>query len=401
MLFENLPLSLPFYPGLKFQDRFRQNVAKAPHIHQLAPYDGLLPFQIRKPILSELPIALYIRCAGDYSLDEYLDGATDTIVGNLSPFISTMFDATTLDGMDVITFKEATNSLGMVGSAVAGGLLHGVYYLHAVFSDATEWVSELFRVPEDRFPWNDPTLCNYPSLKWWHGSDIAPIHYPGDTSFFSRVYLDTFITASEPTYEAVVEKDGNGEVFPTFQKMVIKYRLSQIVPDFLKVAFYVMQMHDNVILTTEKGIRSGEIKNLDISSTLTNDGSFSQVEILFEQTTLLINTSCEDNMEAPVCAAPVDYVVGVTTAEWRLPDQSLYLKLSSAPTGYSFTLEALHGASTWDVILGYISRADLLAGYTKNMGTTYPYYTKVRLRRRSFTCPDLGASQQITPTLTY
>jgi len=396
MLFNNLPLPLTWHNNLLLQDRFRQNVAVNAVHAQLAPYNGLLPFQIIHPTTSELPYSWKIKCATDATVANIIAGYTEPTILDISGFAISALTAETLDGNDILTFKNANNSLAIL-AGLAGGLVPGVYYMEMIFTSVNAGVpivSELFRVPVDRFQWNVPSTCNYPVLKWYHNSDFKPIHYPGDASFYNLLYLDSFVTASEPELEITGEKDGNDELFPTFQKAVIKYRLSAVVPDFIKIALFIMQMHDNKFLTLEYGLRTGEIKNIDVSASLTNDGAYSVVEILFEQMQLITDTSCDDEMVEPSPYSISDGQTLVTT----------YCEAGGAVTAEITAIFAtgVYGelwgkiAGVYTKVYNYISRADLLAGWTGNIGAGLGV-TEFKVRYRTFVFYT-GESALSTPT---
>ena len=193
------------------------------------------------------------------------------------------------------------------------------------------------------------------------------------------------------------ERDGKNELIPTFQKAIIKYAVSCLVPDFIKVALYLMQMHDNKYLISERALRTGEIKNPEVNDTLTEDGAYSIVNVTFEQMQLITNTSCEDDMELPDC-------VGITSEQTLT---TTYCDATGAFTaiispifvaGYFGQLYAKIGAGAWTLIVPYISRDALSGGYS---GTLTPGagYTKFWVKYSSFECLNSGSSAESTPTI--
>lgn len=374
MLFENFPLPLPWYPRLEMQDRFRQNVTTDPRILQLAPYDGVLPFQFAKEMTSEMPISWSIMCAKKQPLEYYMNGGQDEVIADLTPFILDVLEVTSLSDKDYFTFPEDRNSYDMIGFTLDDGLPPGCYYMMMEFEEGLfsgNHVSELFRVPDDRFSWTLNSLnCNYPCLKWSNNTDIAPMHYDSESAhvFFNKLYLDTFITASEPVIEITALTDGLGEEFPARTKAKIRYRLSAIVPDFIKVALFVMEMHENKAIYLEHGFRSGEIKNPEISATLSPDGAFSYVEIIFEQMSLLIDTQCAELMAEP---EPVLIDPGITCAtEYCSDSGDLLVACVSVPDGVFGNVEySLDAGATYTECYARISRADLIAGIHVTIAT--------------------------------
>lgn len=375
MLYDNLPVSLPWYPRIELQDRLRQNVAVDPKICQLAPYDGVLPFQFRKPARSELPVNWVIKCVGAARAEDYMAGHVDAVVVDMSSFIMSALQWTTLDDTDIFTFIWDNNSFDLITTTVIDGLPPGIYYMEMEFTQYNpedgyggNWVSETFRVPEDRFSWIDELTCNYPRIMWYHETDLKPIHYLGDGSFYNLLFLDTFITASEPVFEIKGEEDGLGELIPTFQKAIIKYRISAIVPDFIKVALYIMQMHDYKEVMTERGFRHGEIKNPEVSHSLLSDGAYSVVELLFEQMQLITNTACSDQMEPPL-----GYEIGYTpTLVTTFCNGSggifAHVTTLGVPFGTYGVLQGRIGLGAFTNCYPYISRTQLLSGWSGNIG---------------------------------
>lgn len=387
MLFDNLPLSMPWYSSIRLQDRFRKNVAVNAKIVQLAPNNGILPFQIRKNASSELPIEWVVKCCAlDATLTDYDNGYTDATVADMSAYIFDCFMTTTLDGFDVLTFLNRYNTdVDPLGSARLGEPLPaGIYYMQASFSDAV-WTSELFRVPQDGFTWDQPDLdCNYLCLKWYHGCDISPIHYTGNTDhlFYNLLYFDTFITATEPEFDEEVKEDGMNESFPTFKKVVVKYSVALFVPDFLKVALYVMKMHDSITIFTERKLRQGDLKNLEVSHTVEADGAYSTTELLFEQISLLVNVKCCDNMDLPV----EEGVASPTLAtEFCEPTGDILVQTSTFTAGFYGELWGKIGPGPYVLIVRYISRTNLIAGWSGNIGVSTGYTTfKVNIRQFTF-----------------
>lgn len=410
MLFNNLPLPLPWYPQVALQDRFRQNVAMNSVITQLAPNDGLLPFQLRKPTESVLPTAWTVKCAENGTIQDYLGGYEDSTVVDLSAFITTALEWATWvdpesgDGFDYLIFKNERNALNLILPTLPDGLPPGVYYMQMDFYTTVgsslhiqRWCSETFRVPVRPFTWFVPDAsCNYPCFKWSNNSDIIPLHYDVDDDelFYNLLYLDTWITASEPEVDVTGKPDGFDEFHPLVQKAVIKYKISALVPDYIKIALYMMLLHENKYIFTERGLREGAIKNVEVSHSLTQDGALSLVDILFEQMSLMVKTNCTVEMEPPS-----GYSIGITPAL-----STTYCDVNGAvtvhitetfPAGIYGELWGRVGAGPWVLVVPYISRGDLLAGWS---GTVDPLasYTKFKVILRTFTFP-VGESDESIP----
>lgn len=410
MLYNNLLTSLPFYEKVVLQDRFRPQVANDTIFAQLAPIDGLLPFQFRKPTESMLPKAWRIKCADtNKRLEDYLDGYEDDVVADLTDFIATQLEYATLvdaDGVayDYFWFTYDTNSLGALISEVPSGLPHGYYYIEFLFDvlvtgetyEEVAYCSEIFKVPEDEtFLWNAPDSCKYITLKWYNDADIDPIHYLNDNSLYNLVYLETFITSSEPEVEIEQNPDGYNEPIPTNQKAVIKYRMSMLVPDYLKIAFYAMQIHDYIELTTERNLRSGQLKNIDVQYSLTTDAAYSAVDIVFEQMRLIVKTACPVSMESGGVPT-IDEGLALTTSYCQ-PTGAVSAIMPDVPEGVYGKLQYKFGGSPWVDSVSYIGRADLLTGWSGFVTPPGTALTKFRIAFYNFT-GFVGYSAESTPS---
>lgn len=416
MLFNNLPLSLPWYSRIFLQDRFRNHVSKDVVFAQLAPFDGLLPFQFNKISTSELPAHWKIKCVGDATLEDYLGGHEDDVAMDISTLIATNLqwgsfveDSTVKDWF---MFKNSGNVTG-INTISPFGLEPGLYYMEMKFPDSVNtdgialdtfdglYVSEIFRVPEEKFTWNNASNeCKFVALKWYHNSPIKPnIVYPGDGSFFNLLYMDSFIAASEPEVEIEGEKDGNNELIPTSQKASIKYTFSALVPDFVKVALYAMEIHDFKELTTEYGFRKGELKNMAVSHEETSDQAYSVVILSFEQMALLTTTSCAGTLIEPEettldggQAISVDFCSGSGGVVVR------------CPTGFAAGFYAkLWGkiAGVWTEVAGYVPR-EAVSHSPWWIGTidTGLAITKFKLTYHTFYYDTGVESAEATPTIT-
>lgn len=418
MLFDNLPLPLPWYPSVTLQDRFRQNVAMNAVITQLAPKDGLLPFQCKKNAKSELPVIWVIKCTSSKNIDDYMTSNPDPVVVDLSDFIVdalegvTKIDPADSTAYDYIIFKNGKNVLDLITPTLADGLPPGVYYMEMNFNESLVlppeendiWTSETFRVPAKRFTWDVPSEdCCYPCFKWSHDSDITPIHYnvDDDELFYNLLYLDTWITASEPEIDDEGKEDGFKEFHPTSRKLIVKYRISTIIPDYIKVALYTMLLHENKYLFTEKSLREGEIKNVAVSSSLSVDGALSTVEILFEQMSLMVKTNCDISMDEPpgesLIAPPMDLDVSFCEPSG---DIGVIVTGGPIPAGVYGELWGAVGVGAYTLLYSYISKAVLVAGtWTGNIGaSTGINHFKIKFRTFDYYVDLETTGGAITPT---
>lgn len=275
LIFDELPVAFPWYDKLEKQTRYKENADGVCDYKLISPSNALLPFQFRRLSTKKRPVEwkiLNINTGADVA----------TLTGSLG-----LLKYRTLGAYDYIYYNGAT--LGALG------LGPGFYYSRLKFSDGTFFYSEMFTVPQTIF--NNTNNPNFLKLTWYNSTDIDPFFFGdkvGGVPYFKNVvYLDTFVHASEPVIVEEGTKDGNDEIIPTFQKATIQYNISVLVPDFLKVALVLMQLHDTIILTEPGGIRSGNIHKVSTNSSLEQGGFLSVVDINFSQDLVIINKLCD------------------------------------------------------------------------------------------------------------
>jgi hypothetical protein len=298
---KTLPTAFPWYIKKSLQNRFRLN-AKPYEWGLITPKNSLLPFEFYYP-------------------DSYTDsGGTVTLTSDPQEWL--IFDindnmVATLSAASIALIRKSTKENNQYfyfssdALTVSGGgalsLSPGLYYSRIKLGPDPGtlydyFYSEVFLVPECQFTTaTAPDQIPFLRLEWYNDSDIRPIFYndisAGLPRFRNVVYLDTFIHQSEPEIIQDGEKDGNDEVVPIFQKCLLRYSLTEYVPDFLKLAFVIMQMHDHVLLTTENANRSFEVsKIVSVNTSPDMGGAFSTVEILFEEIAAITKKGCADNM---------------------------------------------------------------------------------------------------------
>jgi hypothetical protein len=212
----------------------------------------------------------------------------------------------------------------------------GYYYSKITWPDGGVKYSEMFHVPEDGiFSINADNNIPFIKLEWWNEADIRPVFFndkrsDGKPYFRNIAYLDTFITASEPEIIEDGNRDGNDELIATFQKALIKYRVTVMVPDFLKKAMAIMQLHDHVVITTKNGLRSGEITKLAVTSALEASGALSVVDIIFQEI-ILLKKGCGENMKTD-CQGSAPTITNVVHSGTD------FVITGSAPAGTIITL---------------------------------------------------------------
>lgn len=164
----------------------------------------------------------------------------------------------------------------------------GSYYSILEFQNGDTYFSEVFTVPEDG-------LENYMKIEFWNSCDIAPIAYNnGAGGWKQTMYIDSFIHASDPEVEEDGERDGNDMLIPTFQRMVVRYRFSAVVPDYMKIAIVSLQLHDNVWITTENETRSGRADRLSTSTSIDDNGAYSTIDAIIDQYVMVKKACCSN-----------------------------------------------------------------------------------------------------------
>lgn len=188
--------------------------------------------------------------------------------------------------LDFVAYDNTRKSLSLQPNS---------YYSEIVLDDGKTYYSEVFTVPDDRFKVGERS--RYMRIDFWNDCDIEPIMYnDGEGGWKQYTYVDSYIHASEPEVEEDGERDGNDMLIPTFQRMVVRYRFSAVVPDFVKIALVSMQIHDNVFVTTENDTRSGRVERMSSSATVGDNGAYSTLDVVLEQY-VLVKNSCCTNMD--------------------------------------------------------------------------------------------------------
>lgn len=281
MLYNELPVAFPWYEKKEQQNRYGENVVPICDYKLITPSNSMLPFQFAKiTVTGTLPVTWQI-----------FDINSEVLIADISSQISVL-DRRVLGGREYFTYY---------GQPITGmGLTPGYYYSMMNWGDGSFQFSEMFHVPERWFNLADQNDVDYLKFTWYNNNDLNPIYYnnkgvDGLPKFKNSLYLDSFITSSEPEITEDGTRDGNDELVPTFQKAVISYRITAIVPDFLKKALVLLPMHDYVALTTKRSVRNGQLPTLKVASTLEASGALSIVDIIFSEQ-LMVKKGCGENM---------------------------------------------------------------------------------------------------------
>ena len=282
MLYNELPIAFPWYDKIEKQNRFNEHTTGVCDYQLISPADALLPFQFYKqPIGSVLP-----------NLWEVFEANSQVKVADITSNIPLLFKVV----------REGREYFCYHGDKLQNmALPAGYFYSRMVFPDGTIFFSEMFHVPESFFYIGNDTNIQFLKLSWYNNSDVRPIFYnnldgQGVPKFKNVLYLDTFIHASEPEITEDGTRDGNDELITTFQKVVIPYRITLAVPDFVKKALCVMPLHSTIRVVTKQGVRDGLLEAVKINTALEASGALSVIDILFYSDIAIVKKGCADNM---------------------------------------------------------------------------------------------------------
>lgn len=273
-IFKELPIVLPFYELQENQDRYRENVAELCPFKLISPRNALLPFQIEMPLDKGALIA--------WDLVSACENPTGTLLINLT---------SQLNKVKIYEFTDKKQAV-YFGDVLGGvSLACGYYYTRFRFNDGSQYVSEVFYIPADAFDVGQNS--RYMRLEFWNDKDIDPVLYRDN--FKQIIYLDNFVSSFMPEIEEEQEKDGFNNEIPIFQKLIMKYKIHDVVPDFIKIALISLQMMDNVYIYINSS-RSGKIDRISVNSQPYETGAFNDVELTFEDD-IMYKTACNTNKQ--------------------------------------------------------------------------------------------------------
>lgn len=189
-----------------------------------------------------------------------------------------------------LTIKTSTHPLGRGNEELNLG--PGKYYVKILLTTGEEFYSEVFTIPK-----NAPNLNEigdlYTKFTFWNTGDLSPIAY--NTSFVWKqvFYTEAQCYTSNPVYEEEGERDINDQLKPTFKKLIINWVLTDLVPDYLKIALTSLQMHDNIIIKT--GHREGRANRVSVEIGEENNFGMSSITINIEQD-IISQRACDSNI---------------------------------------------------------------------------------------------------------
>ena len=281
-IFNELPTAFPFYDDLNQINGKRENVENLCAFKLVSPKNALLPFQIRMNTAKPNPIKweIYSECDNGFT-------SPINISENLSKVKIYVFD----NVKQAVYFGDA---LTVSGNPL--NLVCGAYVSKFTFSDGTYFISEVFYVPENKF--NVGESNEFMMVEFWNDADMEPILYRDN--FRQRIYLDTFVHSAVPEMEEESAKDGVNNAVPIWQKLTLKYKFTDVVPDFVKIVLVTLQMKDNIYLYLNRERRSGKIDRVLVTATPDDTGSFNAVDVVFEDD-IIVKASCvEENTPSQI-----------------------------------------------------------------------------------------------------
>lgn len=301
MIIKELKLPFPIYAERQRQHRYRTNCAGQIITGLLTPKNALLPFQFRTiGVPVTLPtvtgFSLFSVCndsaGGTTSIitDPGLVPLTDEAGNNLttdsvsagSPDIDLSSD---IGLISVVGFNGGVNFI-YNGQVLSQSIPCGFYEAKITLSNGLIFWSEVFHVTEH-------LLVGMPfiRLRWKNPVDLVDIYYTG--GFQNVIYLDTFISHTEPIFTEEVEKDGIDTEVVVFAKITSKLLFSEIVPEYLKTALAAMPVHRQIDLYDPLFSILTDVLRVKVTTQAEGSGCFSFVEAQFEIEDELYRMACE------------------------------------------------------------------------------------------------------------
>lgn len=268
-IFKELPIVFPFYDQMENQDRYRENVQDVNQWSLISPNNALLPFQIEMPANKAAAVKWEIYRIGGTVLD---------ITNNLNKVkVYTFADKKqAVYKGDVLQFVYESINQPL-------SLPCGYYYTKFTFADNSYYVSEIF--------WAVNDISKYIKIEFWNDIDLGPVLYRDD--FKQILYIDSFVSSFVPEIDEETEKDGLNNEIPVFQKLALKYKFVDVVPDFIKIVLIALQMKDNVYIYINES-RSGKIDRVEVTTQPVEGTGLNDIEVIFEDD-ILYKSKCDTN----------------------------------------------------------------------------------------------------------
>lgn len=277
-VFNHLPIAFPFYQDVKSQEIYKENLESNLFYKLITPLDRLLPFQIEMPVDKPNPTKWEILV-----YDE--DGSY--VAFNLIPSLPLIKIYTFADRKIAVYDGQQLIKQFKAGITRPLDMSCGYYYTKITFADGSYYVSDIF--------YAKPNLADCIKVDFWCSKDLKPVIYRD--GWKQWLYLPTFVHTASPEVEEESIKDGYNNEIPVYQKMMLKYKFIDVVPDFLKTALVSLQIQDFVYLWISE-TRQGYADRVWVAVTPDDTGATSEVEVTFEDD-ILLKTNCgvDDNLQ--------------------------------------------------------------------------------------------------------
>ncbi|MGG5486252.1 hypothetical protein [Gaetbulibacter sp. PBL-D1] len=190
--------------------------------------------------------------------------------------------------IDLLVYLDSTSTKHLLIALLVDASLMGDEYYISVETDFGNYYSEIFCVS---------TIDNkFVTIEWASTKGlVGKLLY--DNTFKHSINVEAVIVPLEPELEEETEEDGQGNEYPTLQKLRQGHQLSFIVPNFIAQAISAIPLHDKVnFVNRYLGETPTELqeKNKYVTCVITpeQDGCYSFVEISYIEETI-VSTACD------------------------------------------------------------------------------------------------------------
>ena len=135
---------------------------------------------------------------------------------------------------------------------------------------------------------------SYLKIEWFNSTDLGEVYY--QDGFINRIYLD--VELEKPDYNYTVESDLDNENHetPKFQKWEKAHKFEAWMQEDLVDAFTFMQMHDNIVVTTQQGDQI-TVDYMEVNYDWEEKGCLARVTVTFTEK-YVVKGACLDNMDS-------------------------------------------------------------------------------------------------------
>lgn len=269
MIFSELPLSFPIYKNQAFQNRFRKN-CYGKEYKLLCPSDSLLPFQFYFVSTTVVPVSEWKIYSTSGSLVKDLNASIGTHIK------TSLRDDKQYNFYNGSILPGTPLPCGYYEMRIAFTGIEGYYYSEVFYSfgklksQTTEFIKIVYR-----------NECNIGPIQYTDSeTTVNDTVYP----FQNEIYLETFITHTEPLLEIETEKDGYNNELVTFSKFNNRLLTEVVVPDYLKSAILMLQLHKSIALIDQLDLRTIAISRVFVKTQQLPETSdcMSLVQLTFE-----------------------------------------------------------------------------------------------------------------------